>query len=343
MANVISQSMVGDLLSCSQKWAFAWGDIAGFPIRAKTPALVLREGRAWDRGAKVFHSSKKSTEEAVGDAYAAILGSLEEDADEMVKWGSFDEEEYQTALEKLKGALVQYAATTPRLNLVASEVLLEVPFSDGFVYRCHLDGVHQDEDGALWVVEFKWRKRLTPLDQIVLWRQIRWYAMALEQGPATALNLLSSGVCGIIVDERLNGAPTPVKVNKDGSISATQSCTLEEYLDACQWPQNYGGTRVTTPNERTVGLLGQKVWQARHEILLRSDEMMDAVRELESAAKLIDLYRRRELLPIRNPGSQCASCSYRDLCPTPDDHRLRDTIFVRNDWVDAPKDEEAMA
>jgi PD-(D/E)XK nuclease superfamily protein len=322
MTRIVSQSEVDTLMRCGMKWAFGYGDVAGFALEPKTPAIILREGRAWGAAAQAWHAIDGTIEKAT----AAILDSLDADAAQMEEHGTFVATEYEEIRDKLFGALAQYCATQPKLNLVASELELEVRFEEGFVYRCHLDGVHQDEDGGLWVVEFKLRRSMTPLEQVVLWRQIRWYALALAE---------TSGqeVVGIIVDERLNAAPKPIKVNKDGSISAVQSCALEEYLDACNNPAKYGGRIVTEPNQRTVGLLGDKVWSQRHEILLRHDEMDDAVRELESAAKLIGFYDRHELLPIRVPGQQCSSCFARDLCATPQDERLRDALFVPSDYV----------
>lgn len=317
----VTQSEIGQLLACPQKWSFGYGDVAGFPIQPRVTALRLREGRAWGAAVQQWHTTG-----AIDAAAGALLASLDEDAAQMEREGAFDHEEYDETKEKLIGALVHYAATAERLNLVGSEVELEMTHGDGWTYRCHLDGVHQDEDGYLWVVEFKLRGAgsFTPLEQAVLWRQTRWYALALEA--SRPFDKISHEVRGVIIDERLNDAPKPVKFNKNGDVSATQTCMLEEYMHAC-------AVRGQTPHMPTVERLSAKIWQQRHTILFRPDELDDALRELESAASLVALYAGHSLRPIRVPGKQCGYCEFSELCPTPRDERLRDALYRPTEMV----------
>jgi PD-(D/E)XK nuclease superfamily len=333
LGRAMSQSEVSTLLACPAKWAFAYSDFAGFPIQPRVTALRLREGRAWGAGIQQFHTRTTpdlGIEDACGRAAAAMLASLDEDAAQMEREGAFDPEEYDVTKEKLIGALVHYASTSERLNLVGSEVELELHHGDGWVYRCHLDGIHQDEDGYLWIVEFKLRGAgaFTPLEQVVLWRQVRWYAIALENSglPETERfrwmpeAYVDGLVRGVIVDERLNDAPSPVRFNKDGAVSATQSCTLEQYLDAC-------AVRGQIPHEPTIARLSAKVWSQRHTVLFRVDELVDALHELEAAAGLVAIYAGHSLRPIRNPGRQCGYCEFAEICATPTDARLRDSLY----------------
>lgn len=319
----ISQSEVADLMQCPARWGFAYGSLAGHPIRPMHTALRLREGRAWGAAVQAWHTPGP---DEMRRAYNALLDSLEDDQAFMERHGQgADEEEFAATLEKLKGALVQYCATAQRLNLVGSEVDLRMWLDDpSWEYVCHLDGIHEDEDGWLWIVEFKLRDpgNFVPLEVIQLWRQVRWYALALRA------NRPAANIRGVIVDERLNGAPKPVRLNKNRSVSAVQSCMLEEYLAACDGDPRYGGI-PTEPNEKTVAQLTAKVWQQRHMVLFTDEEMQDALEELFSAGKLIDLYADDTLKPIRNPSPRnCNHCSFRDICPDPKDERLRDSLYV---------------
>lgn len=327
----VTQSEIGQLLACPQKWSFGYGDVAGFPIQPRVTALRLREGRAWGIAVQVWHTTG-----AIDAAAGALLASLDDDAAQMEREGAFDHEEYDETKEKLLSALVHYAATAERLNLVGSEVELEMTHGDGWTYRCHLDGIHQDEDGYLWVVEFKLRGAgsFTPLEQAVLWRQVRWYSLALMHSDhplAIRYRTLPEAyednlVRGVIIDERLNDAPKPVKFNKNGDVSATQTCMLEEYMHAC-------AVRGQTPHMPTVERLSAKIWQQRHTILFRQDELDDALGELESAASLVALYGNHSLRPIRVPGKQCGYCEFSELCPTPRDERLRDALYRPTEMV----------
>lgn len=315
----ITQSEIAQLLQCPAKWGFGYGDLAGFAIRPKAPALRLREGRAWGAAVQAFHTRTPGSDPVVR-AHDVLVTSLMDDAAFMESHGVGNDEEYQETVERMREMLIHYCATVPRLNLVGSEVELEVAHSDGWTYRCHLDGIHQDEDGYLWVVEIKLRTpgNFAPLEQVQLWRQVRWYALALEE-KFDSERLRQ--VRGVIVDERLNAAAKPVAYNKNGSVSATQSCLYEEYMQAC-------ASLGQEPHPPTVARLQAKVWQQRHEVYFRPDEMRDALYELESAATLLSLYHDHRLRPIRNPGRQCATCAFLDICVDPKDERLRDALYV---------------
>jgi CRISPR/Cas system-associated exonuclease Cas4 (RecB family) len=315
----ITQSMVASLLQCPAKFSFEYGDMAGFPIRPKVPALRLREGRAWGEAAQRYHAYALSDHpRAVSEATRGIVEMLEEDAQAMRDAGMWDETEHDETVAKMFDILAHYCATSEPLNLIQREHELSLVFPD-FTYQCHIDGVHQDPDGGIWIVEFKLRGagRMTPLDQIQLWRQIRWYALSYGVN-------YGQPVRGVIVDERLNDAPKPVRYNKDGAVSATQSCTYEAYLAAC-------AERRQMPHDPTSDRLLAKTWHQRHELILTADEMEDARIELGSAAKLTGLYRDHELAPIRNPGPLCATCAYNVICPSPSDDRLREAMYAPNE------------
>jgi hypothetical protein len=337
----LTQSEVATLLQCGAKWSFAYSDLAGFPIRSKVTAPKLREGRAWGAAVQAWHTRLPNE---IGHAPAvraheALMEFLNRDAQEMDRYGALDEREYEETRTRMSAALVHYMATATRLNLVGSEVELDLPHADGWTYRCHLDGVHQDEDGYLWVVEFKWRPsgRFTNLEQIVLWRQVRWYALALAnqrefipepRDPVTQPSWCYPEVRGVIVDERLGDAPNPVRFNKNGSVSATQSCLLEEYLYECE-------IRKQSPHPPTVERLKAKTWQQRHEVLFREDELDDALRELEAAETLVRLYRSHALKPIRHPGQWCSGCQFLPICADPSDVELRNALYEPNQRIPA--------
>ena len=79
------------------------------------------------------------------------------------------------------------------------------------------------------IVEFKLRKQLTPVKLIHLSRQIRWYAWARQR-------VTDRKVVGVLVDERLNEAPKPARILKNGEVSSAkdQVTSPELYMEACR-------------------------------------------------------------------------------------------------------------
>jgi hypothetical protein len=315
----ISHSEIASVLDCQAKHDFSYvGALAGSALKPKTTAPLLRDGRAWGAAVAAYHA----------DGYEAALGalvdSLEEDAEEQRTAGLYLPSEHEELRERLTEMLEHYSTLTEPLALtrLEHELLVPIPSRTGLrrssAYRllCKLDGIHVDEDGRTWIVEFKLRGQLSPFEQISLSRQTRWYAWAWQEVTGTA-------PAGVITEERLKAIPKPVKINQDGSPSRVQTCTPEAYLAAFEG-------RPKRPDEDVLAALRAKVWQHRHPVLFRPEEIEEAGRQMVSAAAQVQQFDSGALYPIRNPSvMRCPGCAFQSICGQPSDTELVDALFNR--------------
>lgn len=331
MKRLISHSEAAVLLDCQAKHAFAYtGSLTGgMAIAPKIQPIPLQAGKAWGRAVAALHDL--DTPETPQEALEA---SLEEDAERQRDHGVYDDAQHTALVDELSEILGHYIATAEPLPLTHPEHELEVaiPSRSGRrksnLYRLQgfLDGLHRDDEGRLWIVEFKLRKQLTAFEQIVLWRQLRWYSWAWREETGESIT-------GAIVEERLRKAPSPVKLNKDGTPSKQQSCRLDDYIAA--W-QELG----RQPDAEVVAKLEGKAWQIRHRVLFREGELDEVGKQLVSIGQQIRDLDIGDLYPIRNPSPmRCPGCAFRQICPTPDDTELVDALFER---VPAKRNREAL-
>jgi hypothetical protein len=320
---LISHSETSALLTCQHRWDFQYGfQLAGSSLKSKDTPLQLREGRAWGAAVAAHHTGAD-----LADCMTAAVESLEADADRQREFGMFIQEEYDESVLRLSALIEHYRADNPPLGIekLEHEIVVPIPSRSGrqdsnrYKLQTYFDGILTDEAGRVWIIEFKLRKQLSALQQIVLSRQIRWYAWAYRK---------ETGVepAGVIVDERLNALPKPVKLNKNGSVSKVQSCTVAEYLEA-------GGD-----DEEVLEKLRTKRWSQRESILLTTAEIDEAGQQLVSAGQQIRDFDTADRYPVRNPSPlYCPGCQFRDACPNPNDDELIDALFER---VPPKKDRE---
>jgi len=337
---LISHSEAATLLDCQAKHAFAYtGSLTGGKaIAPKVQPIPLLAGKAWGRAVAELHTGAdalvgpdSSLSQRAMRARGALVDSLREDADSQREHGVYDEEAHEALAIELEEILDHYVETSEALPLTNPEHELEVSIpSSGKrksnLYRLQgfLDGLHRDAEGRLWIVEFKLRKQLTAFEQVVLWRQLRWYSWAWREETGESIT-------GAIVEERLRKAPAPVKLNQDGAPSKVQTCRLDDYIDA--W-QKLGAE----PDAEVVAKLAGKDWQKRHTVLFREGELDEAGKQLVSIGQQIRDLDVGDLYPIRNPSPmRCPGCAFREICPTPDDTDLVDALFER---VPAKRDRE---
>lgn len=312
LTRTLSHSEVESYLTCSLKHdlAYVGQSLGGQTLKSRYTHYNLQRGRAWGIGVQVWH--------ATGDLASAetlMLESIEQDAEEQRKAGIYTPEaqvEHADMFTLLKACLSHYARTMPRLDLAEPEkkLLVKIPGLRGWEFDMRLDGV-VNVDGELYPFESKLRNQLSSHEQIDKSRQPRWYAT----GWRLATGLIPAG---FIVDERLAKAPepdSPVRFNKDGSISKVQSCTPSAYGDACALLGQVMDSEVL---ERAHRRHDPATYHRRVVIRFTHRELDEALEQMRSAAHLIRLHERGVLTPIRNPNPQrCPGCAFRDICTEP--------------------------
>jgi hypothetical protein len=318
----ISYTETAALLRCQAAWDFQYGDrLAGSALKPKDTPTLLREGRAWGVGVGAFHET--------GGAQLGrgeMLASLEADAHQQVEAGTYDADSHKALEERMAELFDHYTATTSRLPItnLEHELLVKLPSRSGTGwsnrYRLHtfFDGLHTDEDGRVWIVEFKLRKKLSSLEQVANSRQIRYYAWSwfVETGQRVA---------GVIVDERLNEVPKPARILKSGkpSHAKEQLTTPELYEQACL-------DAGEGPHAEVLEALEARRWQARHRVFLTEAEVDEAGEELVSLAQQVQALDAHRLYPVRDVRAQnCNGCRFKEICNSPGDGDLIDVLFNR--------------
>ena len=318
MKRLLSHSEISRAYDCQAAHSYAYTGVltGGDALRPKRTHINLREGRAWGAGIAAWHyTGDKSA------AHAAMARSLAADAEQLTEAGFYDAQEHHATKNKLAAILEHEIGYRPRLNAIALEEHLVVALrgpkqrSSLYNFEGYVDQVVEDDNG-IWVGENKLRKQLSSLDQVARSPQLRRYAWAWRE---------KYGVqpAGIILDERLNAAPSEVKLNANGSVSKVQSCTVDAYLAAClQAGQE--------PDEEVLAKLAAKRWGERHRVFLTELEVTRAGRELGSAARLIRQLDNGDLEPVANPSPmRCPGCAYKEICGSPYDPELIDALFER--------------
>jgi hypothetical protein len=335
---LLSHTEIETAQSCWARHAFAYtGHLTdGQTLKSRRIPRRLSEGRAWGAAAAVWHS-RGDTLLASVEAVEALRASLDADELEMYERGvSLTPEERLGSENLLVEVFEHYADSVPSLSdltRLEHEIRVAIPSRTGrrssthYGFQCFLDGWWVDPDGRPWLVEFKWRSRLTALELLEKSRQLRWYAWALRA---------DRGIdpVGVIVDEVLCTPPQPARLVRSRrkaeglegmtvSHSADQLTLPESYLDACA---HFG----VEPVADTLEALAQRRWSQRVAILFRPSELEEAGQELVSAAKLIRdldsgaLYPMRHALPML-----CNGCRFKPICSAPEDHLYVDTLFER--------------
>jgi hypothetical protein len=313
----LSHTELRALTRCEAEWDFGYGDaLAGSSLRPKVTAPHLREGRMWGRAVAAWHQVGEATEEALIVARAALQAAFEEDAQEQHEAGTFDPDGAAGMNDRLHSILDHYAATVAPLPLTDPEGEFDVEAGTGFRLYGRVDGLHRD-GGGLWIVEFKLRGTLTSFEQLALDRQGRRYSWAWERQTGER-------VAGVIYDERLNEEPRPPKVLKSGkpSTDKRQFTTPELYRAACEAAE-------IEADEEVAAAFGARRWQQRERIIFRPDELAEVEREIEALAERVT-HLEDGRYPIRAAVRQvCGGCSFREVCPNPQDTELVDALFQR--------------
>lgn len=319
----ISHSEASTALDCQAKHAFAYtGQLtSGMALKPRTTAPILREGRAWGAAVAAWHS----TDGDLNRARAALEIQLSLDAAEQQRAGVYNADEHAALLARIHALLDDYITEAALIHLdrLERELLVPIPSRTGradsnrYRLQAYIDGVHTDADGRDWIVEFKLRKKLTAFELIAKARQVRWYAWAWRKETGRE-------IAGIIVEERLNAVPAPLKLNQNGTPSKVQSCRPETYIAAFD-------DREDESDPDVVAKLQAKEWMKRHPLILEPRELDEAGRQLASAGSLIHQLDTGALYPVRNPSPlRCPGCAFREICGGGEgDTELVEALFER--------------
>jgi PD-(D/E)XK nuclease superfamily len=379
----ISYTEGSTMLRCQAQWDFQYGDrLAGSSLKQKDTPAILREGRAWGVGVASLWQAWGADPEAGRFGRAEMLNALETDAQEQVKAGVYDGETHKAMEEKMVAIFDHYVVSADgplRLERPEHEMLVRLPSRSGSGwsnrYKLHtfFDGLHTDEHGRVWIVEFKLRGKLSSLEQIANSRQIRYYAWAwfIETGQRVA---------GVIVDERLNEIPKQARwvkpKRKEEGIevdtlraealgapySEAEEAALAEKGTVARRAPSHAKDQLTTPDLyegacldagegphiEVMEALESRRWQQRVPIFLTDAEIDEAGRELVSLARQIQALDAHDVYPVRDVRAQnCNGCRFRDICNHPDDTDLVEALFDRvppkrdRSDIDAKQQEEA--
>jgi hypothetical protein len=324
MIRAISYSEGNTLLDCQARWDFRYGDrLAGSSLREKSTPILLRDGKAWGRAVAALHADD---EYGLANALVELRLALREDSDEQKEAGTYDPDEFERTHTFLGDVLDHYATTTEHLPIESLEHELLVPLpsrsgkGDSNRYRLQVffDGLHTDEAGRIWIVEFKLRKLLSSLELIAGSRQIRYYAWAYRKATG-------NDVAGVIVDERLKAAPKPARILDSGkpSHAKDQMTTPERYIAACE-------ERDVEPKPETIESLKGRRWQQRERIFLTDAEIEEAGTELVSLGQQVAALDGGHVYPVRHPSrARCPGCAFREICTNPNDTELVEALFDR--------------
>lgn len=363
----ISYSEGVALLDCQAKHAFGYTGAltGGMVIKPKDTPVLLREGRAWGRAVAAFHAEHNDADRLVAGKLA-LEKALAEDAAEQEKAGFYDEDIHTLTVRTLRGNLEHYAEldTEPlTIDRLEHELLVPLPSRSGkgdsnrYRLQVFFDGIEYDVDrDGDWLVEFKRRGQLTPLELIANSRQIRYYAWAYQRETGRK-------VLGIIVDERLKEIPKPArwvrpKKKADGiAVDPDQAAKLgAPYSDAeleiykgdegklARRTVSHAKEQLTTSamyakacatagvevDPEVTEALDARRWQQRERIFLSDVEIEEAGQELVSLGRQVAALDRGEVYPVRNPSKmRCPGCFFKEICNRPDDTELVDALFDR--------------
>lgn len=368
MIRAISFTESGNLLTCQAQWDFNYGGyLAGDCLKPRAVPQRLQEGSAWGAAVAAFHAADV---DKLDRAIIVLTATLDREAKKLETKGFYDADVHREMAAKLRALLVQYAAeeeTRPApldgLTGLEQELLVPLPSrsgkGDSSIYRLQVffDGVLPSE--GTWLVEFKLRDNLSPLELIANSRQIRYYAWAYQREHGVP-------VTGVIVDERLNAQPKPPKIvnSKKGvgkevevdvldketkeptgkkkkvwrapSTDKAQLTTPDLYEAACV---DYG----VDVDPAMVAALADRRWSQRERIFLNPREIEESGAELISLGRQVAALDSGQTYPVRNVKPQnCNGCRFREICNDPHDKELVDSLFDRRPAKRNRNDEEVV-
>jgi len=293
----ISKNEIRTLLDCEAKWGFKYDDkLAGDALEPILLPARITEGGHWDRIIKAYNH---------GEPYNDILTMM-----------AMTIEDFELRL-KLIALLSRYSKKYPPMHSHTVEPYYVSLYPHLDVTIQPDDAVYEwpgNEGAAKWFVEYKLRGSLTSVE----------YLQRDLQGMLYVYGARVNGedIKGVIYDETLNEEPPTINYNKDGRPSKRQTCTAEEYAQACY------DSGIDPDPEVVVKLETRRIHQ-RVMIEHFSYDLEDMERYLKSIYSHITYLEQGLLYParVRNP-IICRSCEYNSICehPEPD---LVDFTFKR--------------
>jgi hypothetical protein len=216
----------------------------------------------------------------------------------------YDMDEQQEVIALVYRTLEQHDRIAEKLNITELEKELECTVN-GVTFVGHVDGMHTDIEGKLWIVEFKMRKVLSDLWYVYFMRQLRWYSYMAK--------CMGLPIAGFIYDETCHEFPSPLIFTQKGALDRRYTYSVAD-LEALE--------------ERSAGMhpIPEDVWQrarnkdyhARQIIHFTDTDYADIEAEMSNVALRMREAYNTNIYPIRNPNTnRCPGCAFKDICFEP--------------------------
>lgn len=338
MSIYLSISDIQSFKSCRQKWDYSSGNRQSLRHKA-TPRLYLTEGSTIHEAIDAQASGGDPREAAQSyiaaerqkmlDAYAESNGFQAWD----IELDRFDESaEFVMQLveqyfdhygdDPLKDQGLTYLATEVPFQL---ELPVEAPSGETVYFVGTWDGVAQDSDGKVFLVENKTYKSLPDSAELMFHDQSTGYAVAFHALTQTRLTgMLYNGIA-----KRLIVQPKLLKSGKL-SVDKRQSVTSKSFIDAIlendldPYDDDYAEILQTLREREAEGdarfFYQEKFYFSDTQLESWYDELLAVAEEMTNDPKI---YRT---VPFNGCGKSGADCWFRDICRT--EHSGGDTEWV---------------
>ena len=219
--------------------------------------------------------------------------------------GRFAEEtvDMEAEAELAASVVERFVATQAPRRLLHSEMDFTVPIARMHKrsYQGFVDALTEDENGDVWIEEFKFVKAFRAEEEVELSTQLGIYHLAMLQ--------LGYNVLGIRFHQILQKLPSKPSLNKNGSMSRQDIlCTWEDYehalIEAGLPPEHYFDDMFPK--------LGGKAFSKTF-TLIRSREHVLKMRD-ELLAVSRDIFNPQKHIYMCDSTLTCRQCSFRDLC-----------------------------
>jgi hypothetical protein len=327
--------------TCRRRWL--WGSHLNQGFEPVTKASPLWFGETVHYALKEFHGPNNYP--TIQDAFMGYTELcvheypklMPQDTPELIKLGLGMLDHYMNWLQRRDPLTTYVHEGVPQVE-VAFEIelpidpnLLDKINVEKVVYRGTFDRIAIDENGHLWIVEYKTAIRVET-GHLLLDPQVTAYCFAAQC-------IYDLPVVGVIYQQHRKKVPNPARILKNGSVSeaSNQLTTHQLYREALV--RTHGDKAYWTPKQVDVlNQLGLKETYDKDEFIIRTKVHRNIDSLVNEQQKI--LLEVHEMLDPRtamypHSGRHCTMCPFMSPCVSMDDgsdynYELNDTdIFKR--------------